>query len=248
MDVIRCIIVDDEPLARERLRMLLSETEQPVEVAGEAGGGQEAVALIHALEPDLVFLDVQMPVLDGFDVVDLLPPPRPHVVFVTAFDEHAVRAFEVHALDYLTKPVRLDRLNRTLQRIGAGADGRSGEGVENLRRARAGLPLTRLTVHSGRRLRLVSLEDVRWIEAREKLVYVQLEDGAFMTDFTLDELEARLSPDRFLRIHRSVIANADRIRELIPWDAGMYAAKMEDGTTLPIARRRTREVMERLGR
>ncbi|MEO1480453.1 MAG: response regulator, partial [Bacteroidota bacterium] len=117
--MLRAVLVDDEPLARTRMRMLLAEAEQEVEVIGEAGSGREAVPLIYETKPDVLFLDIQMPVLDGFDVLDLLAPPRPHVVFVTAYDEFALRAFEVHALDYLTKPVRAERLARSLSRVAA---------------------------------------------------------------------------------------------------------------------------------
>ena len=239
----RCVLVDDEPLARERLRALLAEAPMPVDVVGEAGSGQEAVPLIHQTRPDLVFLDVQMPVLDGFDVVDLLAPPRPHIVFVTAYDDYALRAFEVHALDYLTKPVRLERLVGTLERVAAQAT--PAEGLTALRRTR---PLQRLTVHVGRRLRIVQAEEIRWAEAEAKLVFVHLTDGQrYPTDFTLDELEARLDPQHFLRIHRSYLVNAAFVRELVPWFSGTYQLRLNDGHTLPVARRRTRPVRDHLG-
>jgi two-component system LytT family response regulator len=244
--MIRAIIVHDEPLARARLRTLLSQADTPVELVGEASSGEEAVALVHEFRPDLLFLDIQMPVLDGFDVVDLLTPPRPQIIFVTAYDQHALRAFEVHALDYLTKPVRLARLNQTLARLPKASN--PDPGIEHLLRQRSGDPLLRLTVHVGRRLRVVPLEEIRWIEAEEKIVLVHLLDGgSCLTDFTLDELEMRLDPSRFLRIHRSSIVNAGRVKELAPWFAGSYIVKLDDGTQLPVARRRVRQVRTLLG-
>jgi two-component system LytT family response regulator len=241
--MIRCIIVDDEPLARERLGMLLREAGGDLEIVAEARDGAEAIALASELRPDLLFLDVQMPGLDGFDVVDLLPSPRPMVVFVTAYDHHALRAFEVHALDYLTKPVRLARLKGTLERLaGPGERSRSESAFAALTASRSEGRLARLTVHAGRRLRVLSLERVRRIEARERMVIVHHDGEAHHTDFTLDELERRLDPARFIRIHRAHIVNVAAVRELIPWFAGSTMLVLDDGTKLPVARRRVREV------
>ena len=239
----RCILVDDEPLARERFRSLLDEADADVTIVGEAGSGKKAVPLIHDTQPEVVFLDVQMPVLDGFDVVDLLAKPRPHIVFVTAYDEYALKAFEVHALDYLTKPVRLTRLNDTLQRLLSASGAGSREGLDALQEERNTQQLNRLTVHVGRKLRVISLDEVRYIEAEDKLVFAYLEDKRYRTEFTLQELEQRLD-DRFVRIHRSVIVNLDEAYELIPWSSGTYRLRLEDGTELPVARRRTQTVKD----
>lgn len=245
--MLRCVIVDDEPLARERLRVLLGEAIMPVQVIGEAANGKEAVPLIHAVAPEAVFLDVQMPVLDGFDVVDLLPPPRPHLIFVTAYDEYAIRAFEVHALDYLTKPVRLERLNRCLERLaGMQEMKRANEGLHALERERADQPLRRLSIHVGRRVRVLDLADVRRIEAREKLVFVHVEDGAYPTDFTLDILERRLNARDFTRIHRSHIVNLAFVREITNDASGKHYLVLFDNQRLPVARRRLREVLNAL--
>ncbi len=243
----RCILVDDEPLARERLRALLHEADADVEVAGEAGDGKDAVPLIHETRPDVVFLDVQMPVLDGFDVVDLLAAPRPHIVFVTAYDEYALRAFDVHALDYLTKPVRLERLNETLRRVQAalGTEAAAAR-LDALRKERQDRPLRRLTVHVGRKLRVLDLDAIRYVEADDKLVFAHLDDAKYRTDFTLDELEQRLDA-RFIRPHRSHIVNLDAVHELIPWTSGTYRLRLKDGTELPVARRRAQAVKEALG-
>lgn len=247
---IRVMIVDDEPLARERLRTLLMESSAPVEVVAEAASGEEAIPLIHQLQPDLLFLDIQMPVLDGFDVVELLPSPRPHIVFVTAYEQHALRAFDVHALDYLTKPVRLGRLKETIARVlslSRDDEKKQHAEVDALLAERPRQPLSRLTLHRGRRLRVVNISEVCWIEARDKVVVVHLADGEHTTDFTLDELEDRLDRTSFLRVHRSSIVNAALVRELIPWFAGSYMIKLDDGTQLPVARRRVRDVKVLLG-
>jgi two-component system LytT family response regulator len=251
MRAITALVVDDEPLARARLIRLLGESGGRVEVVGEAGNGEEAIRMAAELRPDVVFLDIRMPVLDGFDVAELLGRPRPHIVFVTAYDEHALRAFEVHALDYLTKPVRAARLRDTLERIQPASAPAlrtaRDEEIDSLLREREGRHLRRLTLHAGRRLRVVDLADVRWIEARGKLVYVHLPDGEGRTDFTLDELSARLDPEHFLRIHRSTIVNCAHVRELLPWFAGTYAVRMDDGERLAVARRRVGEVRRMLG-
>ncbi|MEO5929818.1 MAG: LytTR family DNA-binding domain-containing protein [Candidatus Kapaibacterium sp.] len=163
-------------------------------------------------------------------------------------DEHALRAFEANAIDYLTKPVRLARLNATLDRIGDRDAMRSaGQSIGTHRDQRAIETIPRITVHAGRRRRVIPTDDIKWIEAREKLVHVHTADGVFTADFTLDELEARLDPTRFLRTHRAHIVNAASVRELIPWFAGSYALKLEDGTRIPVARRRVREIRKLLG-
>ena len=240
----RCLLVDDEPLARERLRELLDEADADVNVVAEAEGGKEAVSLIHDCEPDVVFLDVQMPVLDGFDVVDLLPSnsaDRPHIVFVTAYDEYAIQAFEVHALDYVTKPVRLERLNRTLSRVRDALSDQQ-EALDDLRTSRRDRVLKRLTVHVGRRLRVVPLDNVRWIEADDGFVFAHTEDGRYRTELTLSDLEERLPPDDFVRTHRSTIVNLDAAYEFVPEPAGTATLRLRDGTEVKVARRRADEV------
>jgi len=241
----RCVLVDDETPARERLRDLLSQAAVEATVVGEAGSGKDAVTLIHESRPDVVFLDVQMPVIDGFEVVQLLAPPRPHVVFVTAYDEHALRAFEVHALDYLTKPVRLERLNRTLEHLARlGTPPPDSPALDRLGGDRQ---LQRLTVHVGSRLQVIPVAGVRYFEADGKAVFAHLKEGRFRTSFGLDEIEARLDPTRFLRIHRSYLVNAAVVRELVPWFSGTYQLKLDDGRELPVARRRIGRVKQALG-
>ena len=246
---LRAVLIDDEPLARERLRTMLGESGRDVEIVGEAGSGREAVPLVHETRPDVVFLDVQMPVLDGFDVVDLLAPPRPHVVFVTAYDEFALRAFEVHALDYLTKPVGADRLGHALDRTAAlVAAGTADDALERLRTERGEASLERVTVRVGHTLRVVDVGEVAAFEARDKLVYVRAGGREWPVDFTIEELARRLPADRFVQVHRAFVVRVGAVRELAPWYGGTYRLTLTDGTEVPVARRRVRELKARYGR
>lgn len=247
--MLRCVLVDDEQLARERFRALLAKAEADIEIIGEAENGKQAVPMIHELKPDLVFLDIQMPGLTGFEVLDLLVAPRPYIVFVTAYDEYALKAFEVHALDYLTKPVKLERFMRTLDYLNdVHTREQHQEKIESLRATRATEPLSRLTVHIGQRLRVVGLNEIKRIEAEDKLVYVHLTDGKFRTDFTLNELEARLNPKEFVRIHRAHLVRLDAVKELVPWFNSTYCIRLDDGVQLPVARRRLSSIKSLFGK
>ncbi|MEM1042147.1 MAG: LytTR family transcriptional regulator DNA-binding domain-containing protein [Bacteroidota bacterium] len=244
--MLRAILVDDEPLARERLRALLGEVGPEageVEILAEAGSGKEAVLRTRELQPDLLFLDVQMPGLDGFDVLDLLVPPRPHVVFVTAYDEYALRAFDAHALDYLTKPVRRERLARSLRRVAALVAAREPDpALDALGDARREVPLAHVALQAGRRLRIVEPAEVRYFEAQDKVVLAHFEGKTYPVDFTLQALEERLGGDRFLRVHRAFLVNVAAVRELVPWFSGTYRLTLDGGETVPLARRRVRDV------
>ena len=270
---LRCLVVDDEPLARQRLALLLAET--GAEVVGEASGGREALEVVAALAPDVLFLDVEMPGLDGFDVVDLLPPEaRPAVVFVTAFSDYAVRAFDVHAVDYLTKPVRPARLRETLERLAPPEARRRAAGAlgalvapeaappEAPPREASGepAPLDRLTLAAGGKLWVLAAGDVLRFEADAKQTLAvpfphadptrgRLASGDLRAtvDFTLDALERRLDAARFLRVHRSVLVNARGVRELVPWFSGTYRVRLADGAEVPLARRRVAAVRTLLG-
>jgi two-component system, LytTR family, response regulator len=235
---IRALIVDDEPPARRRLRALLC-AEPDVEVAGECGDGREAVERIRALRPDLVFLDVQMPEAGGFDVVAAVGPGRmPAVVFVTAYDEFALRAFEVHALDYLLKPFDTERFRAALhharehlrrKRTGE-LEGRLVSLLEGLRPPPA--YLERIPVRSGARIHLVPVDDVDYLEADDN--YVRLHAGArtHLLRETLGALEARLDPARFLRVHRSLVVNLSRVAELESLGGGEYVLALTTGARL----------------
>ena len=235
-----------------------------VEVVGEASSGAEALEQTAALAPDVLFLDIEMPGLDGFDVVDLLDPAdRPAVVFVTAFDAYAVRAFDVHAVDYLTKPVRPARLREALARlrdVSVQADAArqldaliAGTSESAGKTEPDAAPLDRLTLQAGRHLWVVAADDVARVEAEAKLTVahpfpgVTPGDRPGLVDFTLDALEARLDPRRFVRVHRSVLVNVRAIRELVPWFSGTYRVRLSDGTDVPLARRRVAAVRALLG-
>jgi len=252
---IRALIVDDEPLARERMRSLL-DVESDVDVVGEASNGLEAVDAIVSRSPDLVFLDVRMPKLDGFEVIDAVGPDRmPAVVFVTAYDQYALRAFEVQALDYLVKPFDRDRFQGTLKRVR-----RQMESVETGDLSRKLLALVgnlkndrparteRLVIKSGGRLFFLRVDEIDWIEAAGN--YVRLHVGAegHLLRETMTAIEGRLSSETFFRIHRSHIVNIERIKELQPWFNGEYVVMLRNGTKLTLSRGYRERLQERLGR
>ncbi|HSJ64062.1 MAG TPA: LytTR family DNA-binding domain-containing protein [Gemmatimonadaceae bacterium] len=246
---LRVLVVDDEPLARDSLRVILA-AEPDVELVGECADGADAVRAIRELGPDLVFLDARMPVMDGFDVVAAVGPARmPSVIFVTAYDAHAVRAFEVHALDYVLKPFDDDRLRAALarartqlvlqrhgaltRRLAALLEGREPDERPDTTRATW---LTRLQVPVGDRIRLVRVEDVDWLEGAGNYVRVHSGRERHLVRTTLASLERELDPSRFARIHRSAIVNLDRVRELEPYAGGDYIAFLADGRKLRVSR------------
>ncbi len=252
---IRALIVDDEPLARERMRSLL-DTEPDVDVVGEASNGLEAVDAILDRSPDLVFLDVHMPKLDGFEVIEAVGPDRmPAVVFVTAYDQHALRAFEVQALDYLLKPFDGDRFQGTLKRVR-----RQMEQVESGDLSQKLLALVRdlksshaprngrLIIKSGGRLFFLRMEEIDWVEAAGNYVRVQVGHEGHLLRETMTSIEARLDPELFFRIHRSHIVNIERIKELQPWFNGEYVVILRNGTKLTLSRGYRERLQERLGK
>jgi two-component system LytT family response regulator len=251
---IRTLIVDDEPLARERVRLLL-EREPDLEIVGECGDGHEALATIRSTSPDLVFLDIQMPELDGFGMLAELDPARlPAIIFVTAFDQFALRAFEVHALDYLLKPFDSERLQAAVQRARQWIQRqRSGELDPRLAALLNDLKVTpkvpgRLAVKSGGRVLLVRTEDIDWVEAADNYVNLHVGKESHLLRETMNALEDRLPSERFLRISRSTMVNLDRIRELQPMFHGEYAVILQDGTRLTLSRGHREKLSRLLGR
>jgi two-component system, LytTR family, response regulator len=238
----RVLIVDDEPLARQRLRALL-EAEADLEIAGECADGRQAVDAIRAHKPDLIFLDVRMPELDGFGVLEALAEePRPAVIFVTAYDRFALQAFEVNALDYLLKPFDQERFRKALQRA-RGLLGRSQteEVSEQLRAlledARGGRKyLDRVVIKSTSRVFFLRVDEIDWVEAAGNYLKLHAGAEAHLLRETMNNLEARLDPEKFLRIHRSTIVNIERIQELQPWFHGDYIVLLRDGTRLTLSR------------
>ena len=239
---IRTLIVDDEPLGRERIRTLLGDDAE-IEVVGECSNGRQAVAAIERTLPDLVYLDVQMPEMDGFAVLNAIASERmPAIIFVTAYDRYAVRAFEVHALDYLQKSFDRERFQAALRRA-----------KEEIRRSRDGLwnerltglledlqvrqkRLTRLVIRSAGRIFFLRVEEIDWLEAADNYVHIHMGRESHLVRETLQSLEDRLDPSRFLRIHRSTLVNVDRIQELQPLFHGDYVVKLLDGTELSLSR------------
>jgi two-component system LytT family response regulator len=251
---LRLVIVDDEPLARARAKRILA-TLPGAEVVGEAANAAEAREVIAVTRPDALLLDVQMPGPDGFELLAGLSP-RPAVVFVTAYDQYAVRAFEANAVDYLLKPYRPERLAAALERL-RGALARPEElsrRLEELLAAvgpgvRASEYLERFTVRLGLKQLIVRAEDVFWFGAEDKLVFAAVEGNRHYVAFTLDELERRLDPRRFARVHRSAIANLDQSVTLRPGFAGTWRLQMADAerTEVPVSRVRARALRSRLG-
>jgi two-component system LytT family response regulator len=255
--VIRTLVVDDEPLARRGLRVRL-EREADIEVVGEAEDGQSAVDAILAHRPDLVFLDVQMPGFDGFDVVTRTAGAHlPSIVFVTAYDQYAIRAFGVHALDYLLKPITHRRFQEALQRVRAERDlAAKAESAERLRAlldARvAQAPVqdpgtsgpapdtayaTRLTVRDGERFLLLRTHELDWIEAAANYLHLHVGARTYEVRATMQDFERKLDPQQFARIHRSTIVNLDRVATINPDWHGDYAVVLTSGSTLRLSRR-----------
>jgi two-component system LytT family response regulator len=245
----RTLIVDDEAPARERLKRYLAGLEE-VEIIGEAVDGLQAVEAIERLAPDLVILDIQMPGLDGLGVVEALADP-PAIIFVTAYDRYAIRAFEVHALDYLLKPFSRDRLARAIHRARQALAGGRDLGAQ-LRPwldglAAQGRYLTRLAVRDRERFRVLDADSVDWIGVEGEQVVVHVGDRAYPVRRTLAELEARLDPERFFRAHRSAIVNLDRVREVIPWFKGGHILRLSTGAEVDLSRARARALRKILG-
>lgn len=239
---LRALVVDDEPLARERLCRLISKQPQ-VTLIGECGDGLTAVETILKTQPNLVFLDIQMPELDGFEVVRRLPSTaRPCIVFVTAFDRYAVRAFEVEAMDYLLKPVDEERFLAALRRVQARNErGAQSEWNERLTRLLVELKpenksVDRLAVKTDGRVLFLKFTELDWIEASDNYVEIHAGPNIHLLRETLASLNERLPSDQFLRISRSVIINVEHVRELQPLFHGEYSVILKDGTRVTLTR------------
>lgn len=250
--IIRAIIVDDEPLGRDCVRIAL-EMDPEIEVVAECGDGESALRAIADHRPDLIFLDVQMPHLNGFDVVDRVGAEHmPPVVFVSAFDAHAVRAFQVHALDYLLKPFDDERFAEAL----AHAKAQLGlKALEDMRERLQGLMgeieeepagevelemspsiATRFVVRRNDKLTLLKAEDVDWFEGASNYVNLHVKNHEYRLRVSIRSLTERLDPSLFVRIHKSTIVNVDRIREVQPWFSGDYVVILHDGRQLRVSR------------
>jgi two-component system LytT family response regulator len=256
---IKAVIVDDEALARDAIRLRLK-NEPDIEVVGEAADGADAVELLRRIQPDLLFLDVQMPVMDGFEVIENVPPDHlPIVVFVTAYDRYALKAFETHALDYLLKPFTASRFHAAIDRArlevaksgDRGTHQRLIELLEERRQARAGEPdagqgyLARIAVKRNQRIALIGVADIDWIESSGNYLHLHTHGTSHVVRMTMGELERRLDPARFARIHRSTIVQMDRIQDIIAAWHGDFDVTLRDGTVLRLSRNYRDRVLDR---
>ena len=239
----RTIIVDDEELGRGRLRQLLSNRPE-IELVSECADGRQAVGAIQKEKPDLIFLDIQMPELDGFEVLEAISAdPMPVIVFVTAHDKFALRAFEVHAVDYLLKPFDRERFESALQhaldRLKHREDGTQSEAQAAVLTEVAAPAKTvdRIAIKSGGRIAIVKIADIAWIEAAHNYVEIHEDKQAHLLRENIGALETRLPQDKFVRISRSVIVNVDRIKELEPLFHGEYTVTLQNGKRLTLSRR-----------
>jgi two-component system, LytTR family, response regulator len=250
---IKTLIVDDEPLACRKIRRLLR-SDTDVEVIGECSNGQEALRAIEEHTPDLIFLDVQMPGMDGFALLDSLDSrAAPMVIFVTAYDQYALRAFDFCALDYLLKPFDRQRFERALQRAKARIRSTKGGEInhrtlELLEEIRARSSYTdRIVIKSGGRVFFLKTEEIDWVEAEGKYVRLHVGKESYLLRETIGGLEAQLDPKKFLRIHRCRIVNIDRIEQLEPWFHNEYRVVLRDGTHLMLSRSCRKRLSELLG-
>jgi two-component system, LytTR family, response regulator len=251
---IRVLIVDDEPLARERIAAMLK-GDSDIEIIGTCANGREALSAIQKQSPDLVFLDIQMPEMDGFEVLQRIPPESmPLVIFVTAYDKYALRAFEVFALDYLLKPFDRDRFLKALDRVKSEVHHRSESDfqqqvlalLEDLKiRPQS---LNRMAVKSGGRIFFLRADEIDWIEAEGNYVRLHVSKESYLLRETIGALEEQLDRRKFLRIHRSTIVNIDRIQELQPWFHGEFRVILRNGTALMLSRTHREKLQELLGK
>ncbi|MBA4124802.1 MAG: LytTR family transcriptional regulator DNA-binding domain-containing protein [Acidobacteria bacterium] len=246
---IRVLVVDDEPLARRGIRQLL-ESETDFEIVGEAANGREAVSAIEKLAPELVFLDIQMPLLDGFSFIEKVGAGLlPEIVFVTAYDEHAITAFEINALDYLLKPINPERFQKTLNRVREQIkngrtkeiDHRLSALLQSLESAKLNpeqtVYLDRIAVKDAGRITLVDVNEIDWISSEGNYVQLHAKGKTHLLRETMDGIERKLNPQKFLRLRRSTIVRVEEIKELTPLFNGEVELVLKNGTKLSSSRR-----------
>ncbi len=232
---IRAVIVDDEELARQMLREFLS-SHPEIEIAAECANGFEAVKAVTEMKPDLVFLDIQMPKLDGFEVLELIGTDRA-VIFVTAYDEYAIRAFDIHAVDYLLKPFGAERFETALQRARQRLGGKLPAPTELSSSARPpSQPLERIVVRDGTRVFIIPVTKLDYAEAQDDYVALATEGKKHLKQQTISSLEGALDPSRFLRIHRSYIVNLEKVTKVEPYSKDNHMVVLSNGTQLPVSR------------
>jgi two-component system LytT family response regulator len=243
---IRAVVVDDEDLARQVVRELLAEHVE-IEVVAECANGFEAVKAVTELKPDLLFLDIQMPKLDGFEVLELIGTDMA-IIFATAYDQHALRAFEVHAVDYLLKPFGAERFEQALTRAKQRLGGKLPPVSELKAAARAaGEYAQRIVVRDGTRVHIIAIEKLDYVEAQDDYVALASEGKKHLKQQTISSIESSLDPRHFLRIHRSYIVNLERVTKIEPFGKDTHIAILRDGARLPVSRSgygRLRDVLE----
>lgn len=253
MNKIRTVIIDDEPAAREGVRMLL-ENDSEISVIAECANGREAITTINEKEPDLIFLDVQMPEINGFEVLEAIETERmPNVIFVTAYDKYAIRAFEINALDYLLKPFTVERFSAALSRVktqinnneDSNLDQKLAALLENLKPETK--YLERLVVKNSGRISFINTEEIYWIEAADVYVNLHTARESHLIRGAISKLEAKLDPTRFLRVHRSAIVSVERIKELQPLFHGEYLITLRNGKNLTSSRNYSDKLQTLLG-
>lgn len=248
--MLRAIVVDDEDLARQVLRELLTES-GGVDVVAECANGFEAVKAISELQPDVVFLDIQMPKLDGFEVLELIDDHTIAIIFVTAYDQYALKAFDAHAVDYLLKPFAADRLKTAVERARAlrrSPDPQPFQPVELAVAARPpGLPLERIVVKDGTRVHIIPVAKLVYAEAQDDYVALRTEGKTHLKQQTLASLELQLDPAQFVRIHRSYVVNLAHLERIEPYAKDSRVAVLRDGAQLPVSRTGLAKLRERLG-
>lgn len=234
---IQTIIVDDEAASRESLKEILK-SYQEISIAAECVNGYEAIKEIKEKNPDLVFLDIQMPKLDGFDVVELLGKDAPLVVFVTAYDEFALKAFEAEALDYILKPVRDDRMKKVIERVKGlitGQESRSMESVIDIHRSRL-TPVSRVLIRDGVHVHVIPTREIVYFEAQDDYVMIYTDSRSYLKSDRISSLEGILDQTQFCRIHRSYIININHLSKIEPYSKDSKRAVLKNKKTLPISR------------
>jgi two-component system LytT family response regulator len=243
---IRTIIVDDEDLARQVIREMLK-THAEIQIIGECANGFDAVKAVSELKPDLMFLDVQMPKLDGFEVLELIGA-EVAVIFATAYDEHAIRAFEVHAVDYLLKPFRAERLDEALKRAKERIGKKPAAAPDQLAAsARSGQYAERMVVKDGTRVHIFPSAKLDYAEAQDDYVALASQGKKYLKQQTISSLEASLDPTTFVRVHRSYLVNLERVSRLEPYGKDSHIAILSDGSRLPVSRAGLARLKEFLG-
>lgn len=241
----RVLIVDDEAPARARLRQMLA-SQPDAEIAGEAENGVQAMELAAALHPDLILLDIQMPGCTGIDVAACLPPPRPPIIFCTAFDQYAVDAFELRAMDYLLKPITRARLMQALDRVRSLSPGEDRDQALDLTTRQRGFPPSRFLARSGSRYLVVGESHVLYFTSEEGLTRLAGDTAQYWMDPTLNDLEKRLDPARFFRISRHALVNLNAVTEVLPLPGGSGEVVLKNGQHLEVSRRRFRDLLAAL--